>query len=206
MLPTIGFSHRAPNPNSGVLVLPTMIAPARRNRSTTSSSLSGTCCAHRGEPLVVRMPRVSTRSLMATGTPCSNYPAETSGGMPSSSAARARASSEATVMNAHKSGSICSMRARQASRTSVARRSPRCVACAISLAVRRQKVSWLSVMVLPAVGGNEEMSKAIRRMRADRVGHEGTSHSHLGLICEGDTAPVRGLSGHESASQADRVR
>src|SRR5260221_2475112 len=52
-----------PAPNSGVFVLPMMIAPARRMRSTTRSSSVGMWSLKRGEPKVVRIPRVSIRSL-----------------------------------------------------------------------------------------------------------------------------------------------
>ncbi len=58
-----------PAPNSGVFVLPIVIAPAARMRSTTSESSVGTWSANNGEPIVVRMPAVSSRSLWATGKP-----------------------------------------------------------------------------------------------------------------------------------------
>ena len=59
-----------PAPNSGVFVLPITIAPAARRRSTSSESCSGTCSANSGEPYVVRIPAVSSRSLTAIGRPC----------------------------------------------------------------------------------------------------------------------------------------
>src|SRR3990172_2854526 len=52
-----------PAPNSGVLVLPTMMAPARLGRSTVMASSSGTCSAKIFEPHVVRRPLVGVRSL-----------------------------------------------------------------------------------------------------------------------------------------------
>ena len=60
-----------PAPNSGVLVLPTTIAPAAFRRSTTSASSAGTWCSKTFEPDVVRMPLVGVRSLIDTGTPWS---------------------------------------------------------------------------------------------------------------------------------------
>jgi len=39
-----------PAPNSGVLVFPTLIAPARAIRLTSSSSRSGTYSANSGDP------------------------------------------------------------------------------------------------------------------------------------------------------------
>src|ERR1700730_6342030 len=59
-----------PAPNSGVFVLPTAIAPARLIRSTRIASCFGTLSLKTGDPKVVRMPAVSTRSLCATGSPC----------------------------------------------------------------------------------------------------------------------------------------
>ena len=58
-----------PAPNSGVLVLPIMIAPWARSRVTSTWSSSGTLCAKIGEPNVVRTPLVGTRSLKAIGRP-----------------------------------------------------------------------------------------------------------------------------------------
>src|SRR5204863_9275217 len=60
-----------PAPNSGVLVLPSVIAPAARNRSTMRWSCVGTWSAYTREPSVVRMPFVATRSLYAIGSPAS---------------------------------------------------------------------------------------------------------------------------------------
>ncbi len=61
----------APAPNSGVLVLPSTMAPAAFRRATTSASSSGTWCSKILLPHVVRMPFVGVRSLIDTGTPCS---------------------------------------------------------------------------------------------------------------------------------------
>jgi hypothetical protein len=43
--PNTGLNVWDPAPNSGVLVLPTRIAPARRIRSTSSESSAGTKCS-----------------------------------------------------------------------------------------------------------------------------------------------------------------
>ena len=69
--PKTGLNVCDPAPNSGVFVLPTTIAPAARARSTSRSSVSGTASAKIGEPAVVRIPAVATRSLCAIGRPCS---------------------------------------------------------------------------------------------------------------------------------------
>src|ERR1043166_7136303 len=69
--PKTGLNVWDPAPNSGVLVLPTVIAPPRVIRSTIIASCVGTLSFISGEPNVVRIPAVSTRSLCATGRPCS---------------------------------------------------------------------------------------------------------------------------------------
>ena len=48
--PNTGLTVCEPAPNSGVFVLPRLIAPAADIRSTTSASKSGTCPANSGEP------------------------------------------------------------------------------------------------------------------------------------------------------------
>ena len=56
-------------PNSGVFVLPMTTNPAARSRLTTAVSWAGTCSANARQEYVVRIPRVSVRSLTAIGTP-----------------------------------------------------------------------------------------------------------------------------------------
>src|SRR5205807_8811368 len=69
--PNTSLKVLAPAPNSGVLVLPSTMAPAAFSRATTSASSSGTWCSKILLPHVVRMPLVGVRSLIDTGTPCS---------------------------------------------------------------------------------------------------------------------------------------
>src|SRR5262249_57630376 len=57
------------HPDSLVLVLPRMTAPAFRSRSTATASKSGIQFLCSSEPRVVRSPRVASRSLTVTGTP-----------------------------------------------------------------------------------------------------------------------------------------
>ena len=68
--PNTLFTVLAPAPNSGVLVLPSTIAPAAFSRRTISASSVGTWSRNKVEPQVVRIPAVGVRSLIATGTPC----------------------------------------------------------------------------------------------------------------------------------------
>ena len=69
--PKTGLKVCEPAPNSGVLVVPSVTAPAARMRVTMDASFVGTWSRKNGEPRVVRIPAVSTRSLCATGRPCS---------------------------------------------------------------------------------------------------------------------------------------
>jgi hypothetical protein len=69
VMPKSGLSVTPLCPNSGVVVLPRMIAPAPLSRSTATASSSGMCSAKRREPPVVRTRRVKTRSFTDTGTP-----------------------------------------------------------------------------------------------------------------------------------------
>ena len=88
-----------PAPNSGVFVLPMVMAPAARSRSTISASSPGTWSAKMGDPNVVRMPRVRVRSLWATGSPWSGpsgSPAATAAS--ACSASRSNPSGSSTTM------------------------------------------------------------------------------------------------------------
>ena len=69
--PQSGLSVKLEYANSGVVVFPTMIAPAPRSRSTRRALSSGTQCSNAYEPIVVRLPFVGVRSLIAIGTPWS---------------------------------------------------------------------------------------------------------------------------------------
>ena len=116
--PKTAFTVFGPNANSGVFVLPTMMAPAARSRCTTSASSSGTLSSKSLDPYVVRIPLVCVTSLMPTGTPKS-----AGSGAPRLSAAVARrashsADSRARVTTALTDGFTASMRASTASITS----------------------------------------------------------------------------------------
>ena len=117
--PKTGLNVWEPAPNSGVLVLPMVIAPARSIRSTTMSFSVGTLSLYRGEPNVVRIPRVSIRSLCATGSPCSGPSIAPRACISSALAAAAAASSGTRVTIALTFGltrSICARCAASASR------------------------------------------------------------------------------------------
>src|SRR5262245_39604679 len=62
-------SEYSDRPNSLAVVLPRLISPASRRRTTTSASTVGTKSANAALPNVVRTPAVRVRSLTATGTP-----------------------------------------------------------------------------------------------------------------------------------------
>ena len=101
-----------PAPSSGVLVLPMVMAPAARSRSTMSASASGTKCSNARHPKVVRMPFVHVRSLWATGSPCSGPSSSPRATAASAASAPRRASSGSSVTIALTVGLTCSMRSR----------------------------------------------------------------------------------------------
>ena len=107
-----------PAPNSGVLVLPIVIAPAARMRCTIRASVVGTLSLYSSEPLVVRMPAVSMRSLCAIGKPCNGPSGSPRAWRSSAALAHARACSGTSVTMAFTVGFTRSMRARCASSTS----------------------------------------------------------------------------------------
>ncbi len=72
VVPVSGLSVEPFQPNSGVVVLPSRTAPASRRRATDgASSVHGPFGSTVSEPRRVAQPLVSSRSLMATGTPSS---------------------------------------------------------------------------------------------------------------------------------------
>ena len=83
-----------PAPNSGVLVFPIVMAPARRSRSTIRAVLSGTWSVKASDPKVVRIPAVTKRSLCATGRP---WRGPTSSPRASAASAASAASSAASA-------------------------------------------------------------------------------------------------------------
>ena len=151
VVPKTSLKVCEPAPNSGVLVLPIVIAPAVRSRSTIRASASGTFVAKTVEPNVVRMPRVSTRSLWATGSPwrhpISSPRANAASASPASPAA-ARAVSATKVTMALSAGFTRSMLARCASITSMAEISRSRSSRTRSTAVKWQS-SLVSVTLLP---------------------------------------------------------
>ena len=122
-------------PSAGVLVLPTMTAPAARRRSTITQSASGTCPAWAASPNVVRMPAVSCRSLTAMGTPRSAPAVSPAFSAASARAAASSARSAQTLRKAFSSGLRRSMRSRQARVASTEEISPARMAAAMSTAL-----------------------------------------------------------------------
>jgi hypothetical protein len=107
-------------PISGVLVLPTMIAPASRSLLTSALSSSGTQSSIAFMPIVVRTPSVSaTRSLTAIGSPASG---RSSPGLTASASSSAR--SAQSVTKALSSSFRCSIASSEASTSSRAETSP----------------------------------------------------------------------------------
>src|SRR5580692_10313569 len=72
VMPVSGESVEPFQPNSGVVVLPMKTAPASRSRATVgASSVHGPFGSTVNEPRRVAQPFVTSRSLIATGTPSS---------------------------------------------------------------------------------------------------------------------------------------
>src|ERR671912_2371858 len=69
--PNTRFPESPFQPSSGVLVFPSMTAPAAYSRPTTGASSSGTQPASIKEPRAVCTPRVGVRSLIEVGMPAS---------------------------------------------------------------------------------------------------------------------------------------
>ena len=133
VVPKIVLNVWLPAANSGTFVFPIGTAPARRIRSTTSSSRSGTLSASSGEPYVVRHPATSWVSLNAHGSPCSGP--RSSYGVRSASLAPSRARSSSRETIALSSGLRSAIRARWRSISSEQEISRRLSAASISRAV-----------------------------------------------------------------------
>jgi hypothetical protein len=120
VMPVRGLSVMECMPNSGVVVLPSRIAPAAFKRCQIRPSSSGTWSAKWREPKVVRTPAVGVRSLTAIGMPCRAGSSLGSMRRSASPASRAAASacSWQTVTNAFTMGSAASICRRNASTTS----------------------------------------------------------------------------------------
>src|SRR5579864_1359407 len=97
--PNAEFSVDDPMANSSMLVLPTMIAPARFSRRVIVASYGGRQPSRMREPQVVGMPIVVNTSLTATGTPASGPSGSPLLRLESTSAAWASALSAATCRN-----------------------------------------------------------------------------------------------------------
>ena len=133
--PKAEFSVLEPIANSSRFVLPMITAPASRSLVTIVASYGGFHPSRIFDEHVVGIPRVHMLSLSATGTPASgpgSLPAATSA---STSAARIRASSASTVLNAWISVSRRSISARWRSTTSTAVSEPSRTWSAIATAV-----------------------------------------------------------------------
>src|SRR5690606_18455771 len=184
--PKIGLNVWEPAANSGTLVLPIVIAPAARMRSTTRSSTSGTWSRITGEPNVVRMPAVRWVSLCATGRPFSGPIGSPAASRSSAAAASASARSGTSVTIAFTCGLTRSMRSRWACTSSRAETSRRRSAAAISRAVRRQT----SVMVESVQHPTRSRHGHLRAPNGTEVAVGGRPPYDVCLRRHGDLAPV----------------
>ena len=113
-MPVNGLSQIAFQPNSGVVVFPTMMAPASLRRRTNGGSTSGTRSAKMNDPDIVLTPFVKWRSLMETGIPWSGPSRSRATTAASAARAASSAASAVTVQNALRTGLSRSIRSRTA--------------------------------------------------------------------------------------------
>ncbi len=139
------FSVDDPMANSSMLVLPRMTTSAALSRLVSVASYGGIQPSRILEPTVVGMPSVVKMSLSASGTPASGPSCSPLARFSSTARACARAPSRSTCRKACTFSSTASIRARWASVTSTAVRSPAAIFPAISAAVSLMML--LSVMV-----------------------------------------------------------
>src|SRR5450755_484498 len=139
--PNTSLKVLAPAPNSGVLVLPSTIAPAAFRRRTTSASSVGTLSLNSDEPYVVRIPAVDVMSLMTTGRPWSVPSLSPRMTAVSACFANARAASATSVTMALSLGLTRAMVARCASSTSTGLTAFDAISDASSTAVLRLRFS-----------------------------------------------------------------
>src|SRR5262245_2250286 len=132
-IPFSADSVTAVIPNSGVFVLPSRTNPASRSRRTTAVSKSSTLSANARHEYVVRIPAVSDRSLMGSGTP-ENGPGR-------GSRASASASSAQTVTYALSVPSSRPIRSRYVSTSSTDDTAPSRTSRACSTAERKARSS-----------------------------------------------------------------
>src|SRR2546426_5119406 len=67
VMPVSGLSPSPFQPNSGVVVLPSMTPPACLRRRTTGGSTAGTPCSEIDDPDIVRAPLVRGGALIGKG-------------------------------------------------------------------------------------------------------------------------------------------
>src|SRR4051812_28364254 len=146
--PNALFSVEDPMANSSMLVLPRMTTSASFSFLVTVASYGGIQPSRILEPTVVGMPSVVKMSLSASGTPASGPSFSPRARFSSTARACARAPSRSTCRKACTFSSTASIRARWASVTSTAVRSPEATFAAISAAVSLM-MSVMVVLVLP---------------------------------------------------------
>ena len=125
--------------NSGVLVRPTMTAPACSRWRTIGASSRAMTWARPATPFGVRWPRTSTLSLMVIGTPKSGPAASPCARRVSSRSAAAIAVSPRSSVTAFRRGLTACSRSTAATATSRHDSAPAPVAATISVAVHCQR-------------------------------------------------------------------
>ena len=140
-MPVSGLWLTPDQPNSEVVVLPRMMAPASSSRGITGASTVGTWPFSEWVPRSVGIPAVSVRSLIVTGKPNSEPVASPRVSAASARCAASRARSAVSVAKALMRGSQASMRASTASISSTGESSLRRISGASSVAGVKQRSS-----------------------------------------------------------------
>src|SRR5699024_8435341 len=170
VVPNSGLKVWEPAANSGTLVLPVEITPARCSRSMITALAVGTLSSNRGEPKVVRIPAVGMLSLCVSGTPknggSSRPSARAVSSCASAAAARSSAASSTRVTTALIAGLTASMRPRCSRSASVGRSRP--VRMAVASSVRSR--SAYAVMGGLSCAGSSRLGQVCVRPTRSQAG------------------------------------
>src|SRR2546426_2890600 len=215
VMPVRGLSPRAFQPNSGLVVLPSMTPPAAWRRRTNGASTSGTRVAKMWEPDIVRTPRVNARSLIEYGTPCSGPRGPPRMTAASASRARASAVSAVSVQNALSVGFTRSMRSRAARVSSTGESCLARIIVTSSVAgVKQRSVAFIGVSLSRASAQAriesvaEPVAEQVQAQPGDGEGQAGEEAHPESLadhvLAAGDhVAPGRHVRRHADAEEAE---
>src|SRR6266550_4036463 len=187
VMPVSGLSPSPFQPNSGVVVLPSITPPAFRRRRTTGGSTSGTRCSKMYDPDIVRTPFVKCRSLMENGMPCSGPSAAPFTTACSAARAAAIAASAVTVQKALMTGLRRSTRSSTARVSSTGESFLERISATSSVAGVKHRSAGLMVVLPRLLLGDQPVPERQMRQpraleRVDRI--LGRAHQRLAVEVE----------------------